>query len=426
MKTPTPNNYFPIFGHFISRFYGKFLQFISERLRKMTPLENIPAKLLNLFFDSAFIDWIKNRFQIFCINTSTHEFRFFIEKSYNKYEKAFWFVAVVICSCIAGLLLWYSLYLSSDTPTVTVVESTHYPTYRIPFPGVTVCNVNKISKKAINALARELRNPKYNATVEDNLEILKLLTGYIDLNTNYGDNFEELDALLAYNKLNIDDVMTRVMPKCFEMIEKCYWLGTEVRCDAFFQQTIAYLGACCSFNYIGVKNKKNSTTSPRVASSILEQVKIVTTSGQFAGLTVVLNPLSDDYFYSTFKTKGFRVIIHDSYNFPDINSPNIFAQDNYVSFIGIMPELTYSKDEIYTKEVKLRECYADDEINLNVMRRYSYINCMVECRRLIAYKFCECVPYNYPRNWTLPTCSAVQQRCIMSHIRKLRSFEENS
>lgn len=107
-------------------------------------------------FSKAIGQWFIGRLKIFCTNTMTHEFSFFVDKSFSLSEKIAWFIAVLLCFATAASLLWYSLFLSSDTPTVTVVESTHYPTYKIPFPGVTVCNVNKFSKKAIMALAKEL------------------------------------------------------------------------------------------------------------------------------------------------------------------------------------------------------------------------------------------------------------------------------
>lgn len=113
-------------------------------------------KFLQRFNNSSFVQWIKGRFTIFCTNTCTHGFRYFIEKSFSFYEKIWWFISIFLCSTTAATLLWYSLYLSSDTPTVTVVESTHSPTYRIPFPAVTICNINKISRKAIVALSKEL------------------------------------------------------------------------------------------------------------------------------------------------------------------------------------------------------------------------------------------------------------------------------
>lgn len=205
------------------------------------------------------------------------------------------------------------------------------------------------------------------------------------------------------------------MPLCSKMIEKCFWLGTEVRCDAFFEQVTTFLGACCAFNYVGLKNRSNQ----RATSSILQAVKLVTTSGPYSALSVVLNPMSDDYFYSSYKMKGFRVIVHDSYDFPELNSPNTFIQENYVSYLGVMPESTYSKSEIYSKEIMIRQCYDENEIDLNVMKRYSFINCMVECRRLLAYQLCDCIPYNYPRNGTLPICNAVQQACVAKNTGKL-------
>lgn len=208
------------------------------------------------------------------------------------------------------------------------------------------------------------------------------------------------------------------MPLCSEMIEKCFWLGTEVRCDAFFRQVTTFLGACCAFNYLGLK-ARNNTDSQRTTSSILQQVKLVTTSGPYSALIVVLNPLSNDYFYTRYKMKGFRVIVHDSYDYPELNSPNVFIQEDSVSYLGVLPESTYSRNETYSKDIMIRQCYDDTEIKLNVMKRYSFINCMVECRRLISFQFCGCVPFNYPRNGSLPTCSAVKQRCVMENNGKL-------
>lgn len=110
-------------------------------------------RFLERFLRLTITQWIIARLKIFCSYTCTHAFHYFIEKFFSKYEKYFWFFAISLSSLIAVTLLWYSLYLSSDTPTVTVVETTHYPTYKIPFPGVTICNANKISKRAIFAEA---------------------------------------------------------------------------------------------------------------------------------------------------------------------------------------------------------------------------------------------------------------------------------
>lgn len=42
------------------------------------------------------------------------------------------------------------------TPTRTSVETNHYPTWRLPFPAVTLCNANRIFRSKAEALVSEL------------------------------------------------------------------------------------------------------------------------------------------------------------------------------------------------------------------------------------------------------------------------------
>lgn len=41
-------------------------------------------------------------------------------------------------------------------PTMSTIESTHYPIWVFPFPGVTICNSNRILKSKAEALIRKL------------------------------------------------------------------------------------------------------------------------------------------------------------------------------------------------------------------------------------------------------------------------------
>lgn len=43
-----------------------------------------------------------------------------------------------------------------STSTVTTMESYKYPLSNVAFPGVAVCNINKISRKRAMSLAQEL------------------------------------------------------------------------------------------------------------------------------------------------------------------------------------------------------------------------------------------------------------------------------
>lgn len=62
----------------------------------------------------------------------------------------------LIAMIIALLLLYFSLYWNSATPTTTVIESTHFATWNIPFPAVTICNVNKVSLNVLEQKAETM------------------------------------------------------------------------------------------------------------------------------------------------------------------------------------------------------------------------------------------------------------------------------
>jgi amiloride-sensitive sodium channel len=42
------------------------------------------------------------------------------------------------------------------SPTVTTVDSTSYPIWKVPFPAIAVCNINKVSRSATWELAQKL------------------------------------------------------------------------------------------------------------------------------------------------------------------------------------------------------------------------------------------------------------------------------
>lgn len=63
--------------------------------------------------------------------------------------------------CILGLA--FALYLMNlvwirfiSTPTFTVLQSIHYPTYELEFPAVTICNTNKVYAPAVKVVKDKL------------------------------------------------------------------------------------------------------------------------------------------------------------------------------------------------------------------------------------------------------------------------------
>lgn len=52
---------------------------------------------------------------------------------------------------------------------------------------------------------------------------------------------------------------------------------------------------------------------------------------------------------------------------------------------------------------------------MDVFQRYTYVNCMAECRSAIINEFCGCVPYNLPSNGSYPKCKIAQLKCVRTN-----------
>lgn len=104
----------------------------------------------------TFWHWFRARLKYFCSVTALHGYGHIVREGTPLWERVFWAVITVVASIVAVVLLYVSWQWNSETPVVTVIESTHYATWNIPFPAVTFCNLNKISKKAALATAAKM------------------------------------------------------------------------------------------------------------------------------------------------------------------------------------------------------------------------------------------------------------------------------
>lgn len=141
----------------------------------------------------------------------------------------------------------------------------------------------------------------------------------------------------------------------------------------------------------------------------------MTACGPQTGLTVLLNPRVNDYHTTFFNTFGFRVFVHDAYDFVDDNAETKTLSLRNLALLSVTPENTYSTDDVRALSIGVRQCLMADEKKLKVMRSYSYINCMAECRSDIVFKLCGCVPFHMLNNGTYPGCEMNQITCVMEN-----------
>lgn len=64
----------------------------------------------------------------------------------------------------------------------------------------------------------------------------------------------------------------------------------------------------------------------------------------------------------------------------------------------------------------MRNCLIYSERTMDTMLRYSYVNCMAECRSAIAYDLCKCVPFTLPNNGSFSKCKMTGVKCIRDRM----------
>lgn len=138
-----------------------------------------------------------------------------------------------------------------STPTITVIESTHYPIWNVYFPSISICNLNKISAKRAREVASSMIRPN-NITVDKLSNMFKLLLHFHGVGVASEVEYQTLHRILQTNNKTINDLMDYFAPRCEEMLQKCQWKGSILRCGAIFQTIKTIEGSCCSFNYYGL------------------------------------------------------------------------------------------------------------------------------------------------------------------------------
>lgn len=104
----------------------------------------------------------KETCKIFCENTSLHGLKYVTGSEYHgsvgylTLARVAWAV-ISLCGIVFALVMMQLSWVRfKNNPTITTIETTTHPIWNIPFPAVTVCNINKIDKSRTSHLMEQL------------------------------------------------------------------------------------------------------------------------------------------------------------------------------------------------------------------------------------------------------------------------------
>ncbi|KAG5344188.1 PPK28 protein, partial [Acromyrmex heyeri] len=211
----------------------------------------------------------------------------------------------------------------------------------------------------------------------------------------------ELDKLLTtyYNgTYDVTEIMKTLTPQCSMMLLKCKLHGKYTNCSTLFKFRKTPDGYCCTFNYV----RESDDIPEQNDETELSKPEQVWDLGIERGLTVVMDPLLDDYFYSILPIKGWKVIVFNPTDYPDMTSggvTEVLAVPLSETFLDVIGTIFISNPGIKNFPRNKRNCIFPDEGKLlSRIMIYTYSDCIVNCKINFIQKSCGCRPFFYPRH----------------------------
>ncbi|XP_037870318.1 sodium channel protein Nach isoform X2 [Bombyx mori] len=354
------------------------------------------------------------KFVEFCRRTDLHGYKYIVMEGISTFERCCWAISVAVSIVCAAYFVVTAYRWYARNPIVTVIESTQGAIWDVPFPAVTICDLNLVSKKAAHRFAENLTLPG-DVTLDFILNTIKFAP---TLHSSYGADPEQrkklykLQSVLDLNQIAIEEMYRRISPayRCDNIIQRCLWKNTIYRCDQLFQPVFTVLNLCCTFNYFAVEEKTKTFKRPNVLVNT-PLPRRVASCGYQTALTVLIKTDPLDYYSASVASQGVLVFIDDSYNLPDLDSPVRMVNPSSEVFIALSPERTYSTPGVKGFPPEQRQCYFKDEVKIANFRQYSFHNCIVY-RKLKSIKdACNCAPFFLSKDY-YRTCNFYDLDCL--------------
>ncbi|XP_066153665.1 pickpocket protein 28-like [Euwallacea fornicatus] len=335
---------------------------------------------------------------------------------------------MVVIACITATI-WQDwseepFYITSDSNSILMTE--------VDFPGIAICDINRISKNKALQLAKNLSTFSMNESLETLMHYITSLGNLHDFGISRSEKFELIQELFERydGGTHWDDVLRRmsnlVVP-CEELLKDCTWDSVEHNCSDLFGIRMTESGFCCIFNY--VPSTEETDVLGNESRNLLKEPLKFPGTGLERGLAITININRSDYFYTTLATRGSLLKLFLSQDFPDFSSGSmkqIIVQEKQKVFVDITANALITDTDIRWMSVKKRDCKYRDE-DTSQVGTYSSSNCFVDCRTQVMKVLCECIPFLQPFEHTDGTsnnrvCNLIDLICLNKHRSKLQRY----
>ncbi|XP_076685836.1 sodium channel protein Nach [Andrena cerasifolii] len=401
---------------------------------KAVPQNGYNSRQKHEYLGKGFLQSLKRTFRDYCENTGLHGFRYIVTGK-TSFDRTIWFAicASSVAFCVILMLRFWTYF--SNNPTVTIIDTSN-PISGLQFPGITICNNNKVYKAHADVIAQKLLMNGFDINMSNKLfsSLMKLIRpDKIEI-----DNATASSALdtLGYT---VEKLMFELMHPCSLLLARCAWLGQIYDCDKIFKTVKSNEGFCCGFNYhfefsndydnenSGLMNltataENFQVYNPSESLPGVGKILHVPGTGRDIGLSVALNIDAENYKSSVRQFVGATVLVHDPIDYPDVGAQSSTVVPGHVMAMTLAGTKIKSSGDIRSVPLRKRMCLFDGEAPGE--RVYSYQTCISECIQQTTYGPCECLPFFYPNEHPdVRTCYLTDVDCILAHRRNLSQVQ---
>ncbi|XP_071743578.1 pickpocket protein 28 [Lepeophtheirus salmonis] len=413
-------------------------------LNKKTVLPQKPVFIIKLWAS------LKKVFENFCNQSSLHGLQFLVDYHQSHFVRLLWLLAIISSWSFGIFMIMLFWEKWKESPILVSFDDDLSPIWQIPFPAVTICNMNKILKSQVNKIDKLAKMYPNN----DTYKIEKLLVDEICATsvapdekkegnkTKRGNNKKKHKQIL--DGATFHHYLKELSVSCKDMVLRCHFGGIKYDCSHMFTDVVTDDGKCCAFNIMpdevmfrhfprnptAEKNWKDWTpqdgykNKPSQKNILFGEMPRRTSSpGLTMGLSVLLNVQENEYYCTGSESVGFKILLHSPVDHPEMVDFGFGLPPGSENFISLLPSYIHSNNDIHSLDYKVRQCFFEDEKSLMYFKHFTYLNCIIECITNQTFSMCGCVAYYMPRTDDIPICSPEKIDCIKKA--KIKAEESN-
>ncbi|XP_035448299.2 pickpocket protein 28-like isoform X1 [Spodoptera frugiperda] len=359
-----------------------------------------------------------NDLRDYLMTSTLHGLRYIGERKLTWFERFFWLTAFG-CSLVSAGFFILNIYAKwRSSPMIVSINPENMPLSNLPFPALTVCNVNQAKKTVAE------RYWAYGNPVDKKL-LQSLCTTKDD-----SEIFEDGIAGRA-DWDHTRSFLINVTQPCSEMLAQCIWDSSVMNCEDLFNAQLTDEGLCCTFNVV---HRNKMFRNPRS----LNDLNITFPSpavdwtpedgypadappdgfpwrpkgiGTHHGLSLVLDANLAEYYCASTKSAGFKILLHNPTETPKIRNLGGIYGPGREARIAIWPRISDAQPSLRSIDIKKRLCLFSNEKELVFFRTYTLKNCEMECEAQAMLDVCKCVYYYMPKNKSTRICGKADAKC---------------